>query len=91
MELDPSGRSGELTLDEDGKRHGTVTASWGTACLTGDLDGKPFAGEIPMGADDVFDCFGAVTPLSVAAQRPLTDGLATLPPYRVVDFDLPNR
>ena len=66
LELDPPGHASELTLDEDGKRHGTATASGGKAHFTGDLGGKPVTDEIPMGADDVFDRLEAATLLSVA-------------------------
>ncbi len=66
LEIDPSGHASELTLDEDGKRHGTATASGGKAHFTGDLSGKPVTDEIPMGADDVFDRFDAATLLPIA-------------------------
>lgn len=66
LELDPSGRSSELKLDEDGKRHGTITASGGKARLTGNLHGKPITDEIPMGVNDVYDLLGAVTPWLLA-------------------------
>ena len=55
LEIDPSGHASAFTLDEDGKRHGTATASGGKAHFTGDLGGKPVTDEIPMGPDDVFD------------------------------------
>jgi imidazolonepropionase-like amidohydrolase len=55
LEIDPSGHASAFTLDEDGKHHGTATASGGKAHFTGDLGGKPVTDEIPMGPDDVFD------------------------------------
>jgi imidazolonepropionase-like amidohydrolase len=66
LELDPSGHASEITLDEDGKRHGTATASGGKAHFTGDLGRKSVTDEIPMGADDVFDHFNAATLLPLA-------------------------
>jgi hypothetical protein len=66
LELDASGHASELTLDEDGKRHGTATASGGMVHFAGDLGGKLVSDEIPMGADDVFDRFDAATLLSLA-------------------------
>ena len=66
LELYPSGHASELTLDEDGKRHGTATASGGKAHFTGDLGGKPVIDQIPMGAADVFDRFNAATLLPLA-------------------------
>jgi imidazolonepropionase-like amidohydrolase len=66
LELDPSGHASELTLDEDGKRHGTATASGGEAHFAGNLSGKPLTDQVPMGADDVFDRFDAATLLPLA-------------------------
>jgi hypothetical protein len=66
LELDPSGHASELTLDEDGKRHGTATASGGEAHFTGNLSGKPLTDQVPMGPEDVFDRFDAATLLPLA-------------------------
>jgi imidazolonepropionase-like amidohydrolase len=66
LELDPSGHASELTLDEDGKRHGTATASGGEAHFAGILSGKPLTDQVPMGADDLFDRFDAATLLPLA-------------------------
>jgi imidazolonepropionase-like amidohydrolase len=66
LELDSSGHASKLTLDEDGKRNGTVVASAGEARLTGKVGGKPLTDQAAMGADDVFDRFNAATLLPLA-------------------------
>jgi hypothetical protein len=66
LDLDPWGHSNEIGIDEDKKRHGTVSASGDKAHFTGNLSGRLVTDEIAMRADDVFERFDAATLLPLA-------------------------
>lgn len=81
LEIDSSGHASEFTLDEDGKRHGTATASEAKAHFIGDLAGKSVTDESPMSAEDVFDSFDAATlvPLAERAFQLAPGATVTVP------------